>query len=640
MNLHPMAFEFADFELDVSRFELRRDGAALKLEKLPMELLILLVSARGGLVSREHIVAKLWGPNVIVDFEHGINTAIRKIRLALDDDREQPRYIETVVGKGYRFTCPVVAKTPQAETAGAAPIDSGRQPRALHPSAPLALFGPRSRPLWLLGVVTLFILATVLAIAPHGWEDRMLGRAAAPRIESVGVLPLANLSGDPAQDYFADGMTDELIVALARLGTFRVISRTSMMQYKRTEKPLPKIARELGVDALVEGSVSRSGEQLRVRAQLIHAAADQHLWADTFERSVGDVLTLQSDLADAIARRIEARLAPEGRASHVRAGSLIPAALDAYLKGRLAWHRRTEAGLQEAIDYFRQAIALDPGYAAAYSGMADSYTALGYFSYIAATEAFSAAREAALKALELDPTLAEPHASLGYVHLYYDWDRTAAEREFKEAIALNPNYSAAHHWYGVFLTALGRHDEAAVAIARARELDPLSPAISTDIGFHLYYSRRYDEAMRHLDAVVAAKPGLPLAYLWRGRVYQDQLRYADALANYRRTEDLMREWPVTKAAIGHVLGTMGDHVAAESALQDLHDLSKRRYVTAYGIALVYAALGDNDAAFEWLNRSIEERTHWLVWLKLDPRWDNLRSDPRFEAVQRRVGFPE
>ena len=354
---------------------------------------------------------------------------------------------------------------------------------------------------------------------------------------------------------------------------------------------------------------------------------------------MGDVLALQSDLAGAIARRIEARLAPEDRLSRVRAGSLIPAAVDAYLKGRLAWHRRTEAGLQEAIDYFRQAIALDPGYAAAYSGMADSYTALGYFSYIAATEAFSAAREAALKALELDPTLAEPHASLGYVHLYYDWDWIAAEREFREAIALNPNYSAAHHWYSVFLTALGRHDEAAVAIARARELDPLSPAISTDIGFHLYYSRRYDEAIRHLDAVVAAKPGLPLALLWRGRAVKISSG-ADALGDYRRTEELMRDWPVTKAAIGHVLGTMGDHVAAESALRDLYDLSKRRYVTPYGIALVHAALGDDEAAFEWLNRSIEERTHWLVWLKLDPRWDSLRSDPRFEAVQRRVGFPD
>jgi TolB-like protein/Flp pilus assembly protein TadD len=565
-----------------------------------------------------------------VDSEHGINTAIRKIRLALEEGSEQPRFVGTVVGKGYRFICPVVARAGQVESSGSQEAGGAKVRPPLSKSA---------RRLWISLASALMLLAAALALNSGGWWDRTVGGTAA-RIESVGVLPLANLSGDSSQDYFVDGMTDELITNLARLGTFRVISRTSAKQYKSTQKKAPEIARELHVDAVVEGSVSRSGDRLRVRARLIHAATGELLWADTFERGVSDVLALQEDLAQAIAGRIDAPLTPEDRSSRPRPGVLVPDALEAYLKGRLAWHRRNEAGLQEAIDYFRQAIALDPGYASAYSGMADSYATLGYFSYLSPEESFPAAKAAALKALELDATLAEPHASLGYVRLYYDWDWAGAEEEFKQAIALNPNYATAYEWYGVYLTALGRHAEAAVAIERAQELDPLSPAISTDAGFQLYYSRRPDDAIRHLDSVLATYPKLPLARLWLGRTYEDEHRYVEALAEFRQAATMMRDWPVTVAAIGHVLGSMGDKEGARRALDELHDLSRTRYVTAYGVALVYAALDDDEQVFEWLNRAIEERTHWLVWLKVDPRWDRLRSDPRFEDVLRRVGFPE
>jgi TolB-like protein/Flp pilus assembly protein TadD len=450
---------------------------------------------------------------------------------------------------------------------------------------------------------------------------------------------LENLSGDPSQEYFVDGMTDELITNLARLGSVRVISRTSSMQYK-SKKTIPEIARELDVDAVIEGSVSRSGDRLRVRAQLVHASSDQHLWAETFDRNVGDVLALQADLAESIIRRIQTRLAPEDRSAHHRPVPVAPKALEAYLKGRLAWHRRNEAALQEAIDYFRQAIALEPGYASAYSGMADSYTTLGYFSYLSPDDSFPQARTAALKALELDSTLAEPHASLGYVRLYYDWDWVGAEKEFKQAIALNPNYAIAHHWYSVYLTALGRHQEASFVIRRAQELDPLSPAISTDIGFQLYYSRRHDEAIRHLGSVLVTHPKLPLAHLWLGRAYQDQGRYTEALAEFREAEAVMRDWPVTVAARGYVLGMIGDKEAARKALVELDESSKKRYVTAYGVALIHAGLGDSRRAFEWLNRAVEQRTHWLVWLKLDPRFDRLRPDRRFLDIQRRVGFPQ
>jgi len=625
----PTRFQFADFELDLTRYELCRAGSPVKLEKIPLELLILLIRRNGELVSREEIIEKLWGKDVFVDTEQGINTAIRKIRQALHDDAEEPHFVQTVVGRGYRFIpavheeAPGPEQGPPSEAAPAAAISSPRP-------------GSRARRAWM--VVALVLVAALVALGVRAVRGRLFSRAAPP-MRSLAVLPLENLSGDPAQEYFADGLTDELITQLAKQRLLRVISRMSVMHYKASKKTIPEIARELNVDAVVEGSVSRDGNSVRVRAQLIYAPTDEHLWAESFTREMRDLLALQEDVASAIAHQVQAQLVPETVRAGVRPHRVEPAVIEAYLRGRAAWNRRNEGGLREAVGLFQQAVALDPSYAPAYSGLADSYTTLGYFGYLSPQESFPPARTAAEKALQLDPTLAEPHASLAYIRFYYDWDWKGTEQEFHRALLLNPNYATAHHWFSVYLTAMGRPAEAMAELRKAQNLDPLSPAIQTDIGFQLYYSRRYDEAIRHLTSTLEMNPNLPLAHLWLGRSYQDKGMYAEALGEFAQAEKAMRHWLPAIAARGMVLGLAGKRQEARTVLNEMRELAKKRYVTAYGVALVYAGLGDKDQAFLWLQRGIDERTHWLVWTKLDPRWNRLRDDPRFEDLLRRVGLP-
>ncbi len=622
-------FQFADFELDLARYELRHAGRPVKLEKIPMELLILLIRRNGELVSREEIIEKLWGQDVFVDTEQGINTAIRKIRQALHDDPEEPHFVQTVVGRGYRFIPAVHEEAPAPEQG---PASEAVLSAAI--SSPL----PRSRARLAWMVVALALVVALVALGVGAVRGRLFSRAVPP-IRSLAVLPLENLSADPAQEYFADGLTDELITQLAKQGSLRVISRMSVMHYKASKQTVPEIARELNVDAVVEGSVSRDGNSVRVRAQLIYAPTDEHLWAESFTREMRDLLALQEDVASAIAHQVQAQLIPETVRAGVRPHPVEPAVIEAYLRGRAAWNRRNEAGLREAVELFQQAVALDPSYAPAYSGLADSYTTLGYFGYLAPQESFPPARRAAEKALELDPTLAEPHASLAYIKFYYDWDWKGAEQEFQNALVLNPNYATAHHWYSVYLTAMERPGEAMAEIQKARNLDPLSPAIQTDIGFQLYYTRRYDEAIRHLTSTLEMNPNLPLAHLWLGRSYQEKGMYAEALAAFAQAGKGMRNWLPAIAARGMILGLAGKRQEARTVLNEMRELAKKRYVTAYGVALVYAGLGDKDQAFVWLQRGVQERTHWMVWTKLDPRWDSLRDDPRFGELLRRVGLP-
>jgi TolB-like protein/DNA-binding winged helix-turn-helix (wHTH) protein/Tfp pilus assembly protein PilF len=618
-----------ELELDLTRYELRRGDSVLKLEKIPMELLILLVEHKDWLVGREEIIERLWGKDVFLDTEQGINTAIRKIRQALHDDPAQPRFVQTVVGKGYRFTAPINVVKPAAEGSKA--------------STDRIIPAARAHQWWIIGMAIAALLAVVVAalvsMRTVGWPARLFGRTEQP-IGSIAVLPLENLSGNPAEEYFADGMTEALITDLAKIRALRVISRTSVMRYKGMRKPLPEIARELNVDAVVEGAVMRSGDRVRITAQLIYAPTDRHLWAESYDRDAQDILALQSEVAGAIAREVSVTLTPDERIGLAHRPPVSMEAYDAYLRGRYYWNQRTEAGLQKGIEFFQRAIELDPTNALAYSGLADCYTGLGYGSYLAPKDSFPAAKKAAARAIELDATLAEPHASLAYARLYYDWDWAEAEREFQRALALNANYATAHHWYSVYLTAMGRPQEALVQIKEAQKLDPLSLIINTDIGFESYYSGRYDEAVEQLRPVIAANPNFPLAHLWLGRTYQQKQMYEEALTEYKQAESVLRDWPVTMAAIGNVYGLSHQRPEAFTVLGDLKELSKRKYVTAYGIALVYAGLGKSDQAFAWLDRGYEERTHWLVWLKLDPRWDSLRSDSRFQDLLHRMNLAQ
>jgi TolB-like protein/Tfp pilus assembly protein PilF len=487
------------------------------------------------------------------------------------------------------------------------------------------------------GVVVL-AAAILVKLDVAGLRSRLAGGAKSDAIRSLAVLPLKNLSGDPGQDYFADGMTEELIAGLARISGLRVTSRTSVMSYRDTKKRLPEIAKELGVEAVVEGSVSRAEGKVHVTAQLIQAASDKHLWGRTYEREARDVLSLENELAQAIAGAVRVQLAPREKAQLAKVRPVDPAAYEAYVKGRYFWNKRGGDNLKKAIELFQQALDADPTYAAAYSGIADSYTQLGYASLLAPREVFPKARAAAEKALELDDSLAEPHASLAYVRFYFDWDWAGAEREFQRAIELNPNYATAHDWYAYLLTATGRLAEARAEIKRAHELDPLSVPIESDMGFLLHYSYEQDRAAEELRKALEMNPRFPLAHLFLGRVYQAKGLYDQAIAEYQATGPL-REWVPTVAGIGYVYGIQGKRQEALQVLSNLEARSKKEYVTAYAVALVHAALGNKDQAFAWLDKGVEERTHWLVWLKRDLRWKPIRSDPRFAALIKRVGFP-
>jgi len=622
------SYEFEGFELDLKRYELRRNGRVLKLEKLPMELLILLVSRDGQLVSREEIAERLWGKDVFVETEHSVNTAVRKIRQALGDDPDNPRFVKTLVGKGYRFSATINSRAEQAvisETKGRESVATAK-----------AKARSGRRKLWFWSGAAALLLSILLGGNVAGLRDRLLGKTHAAQISSLAVIPLENLSGDKAQEFFADGMTDELITDLAQNSNLRVISRTSVMRYKGTRKPLPEIAKELGVDAIVEGTMERSGNRVRVRAQLIRASDDRHLWAESFERDLPDVLALESEVASSIARQVQMRLLWE----HPPANRKInPAAYEAYLKGRYSWNRRSEAALQEGIQFFKQAIALEPSYAEAYSGLADSFTTLGYLSYLPPREAFPLARAAAEKALSLDASLAEPHASLAYVNFYFDWNWPTAEAEFKKAIVLNPNYATAHDYYCYFLMAMQRPEEAKEQIERALQLDPLSVPINTDIGFQMFYAGNYDAAIVQLKKTLQMNPTYPLAHLWLGRSYQQKGMFDESMAEYKATDSALPNWVVTIAGIGNLQGLAKSNSDARLTLAKLDAMSKSRYVTPYGIALVYAGMGNKDEAFRWLEKAFDDRANWLVWLRFDPRWEALHADPRYAEMVRRMGFP-
>jgi TolB-like protein/thioredoxin-like negative regulator of GroEL len=491
--------------------------------------------------------------------------------------------------------------------------------------------------------VTIAALAIVGVLA-IGWLFGLtpaLRRQRQPQIQSLAVLPLANLSGDRDQDSFADAMTEELTTRLAKLGAWQVTSRTSAMAYRGTTKKTPDIARELGVDAVLQGSMIRDGRLVKITIQLIDGRSDRHLWADSYERELESVLSIQNEVARAIAREVDLTLTPEGRAGLEAATRRVdPTAYDAYVRGRYAWEKRGETDLRDAVRFFQQSLDADPTYAPAYAGMADCYAQLGYGSYIAPEDSFPLARAAAQKALELDATLAEAHASLGYALMYYDWNFAGAEAAFKRAIELNPNYAVAHQWYAYLLTALERPaQEPAQEIAIARRLDPLSVAINTDQAYMFHYTGRNEEAIRAAERALAMNPKFALAYFWLGRVYTYEGRYTEAEAAFRNIGAL-RKWTPAMAALGFLYGRAGRRSEANALVAEFDELSRQgRYASSYAIAVIYAGLGDREQAFSWLDAAYRERSHWLLWLKRDPRWDDLRVDPRFAALVHKVGLP-
>ena len=473
---------------------------------------------------------------------------------------------------------------------------------------------------------------------PRGAPSRRRTKGSGP-IRSLAVLPLENLSGDPAQEYFADGMTESLIARLAKIGTLRVISRTSAMLYKGIRKPLPEIARELKVDAIVEGSVLRSGEQVRITAQLIRAATDEHLWAETYDRDLRDILALQSEVARAIAQEIQVKLTPKEEASLAQCRTVNPAAYEAYLRGLHSWNKRSESGLKQGIEHFQRAIEEDPTYARAYTGLADCYSVLGWLGLLSPKESFGRGKAAAVKALELEKDLAEAHCSLAYAQHHYDWDWASAQREFLRALDLNPGYATAHHWHALLQVSLGKYREAVAGMEKAQELDPLAPILRSALGFILYISRQYDGAVVELQNSIEAHPNWWIGHNWLGLAAAQQKRFPEALASCARAIELSDGIPLTVASLGYIQALSGDREAATGTLVRLRESAKRRYVMPYGIAALYAGMGDSEQALAWLEKAFQERSNLLCYLLTDPAFDSLRAHPRFQDLLKRIGFP-
>jgi TolB-like protein len=486
------------------------------------------------------------------------------------------------------------------------------------------------------GILAVGAVALFLAVRAGDTSARALARAGHP-IASLAVLPLQNLSKDPEQEYFSDGMTDELITKLARIGALRVISRTSVMSYKGTKKPLTAFARELGVDAVIEGSVLRSGDKVRITAQLIHGATDRHLWAESYQRDLRDVLSMQSEVALAIAGEIAAKLTPQEEKRLAAARPVTPEAHELYLKGRYELNKQTEASLRKAIDDFRKAIEKDPGFAPAYAGLADSYSFLRS-TYAAPKDVMPQAREAARRALELDDTLAEAHVSMGLTLFFYDFDWAGAEKELKRAIELNPNLADAHDAYATFLAGMNRSAEAVAEIERARRLDPLSLLILSDAAWVYYCVRQYDRAIEESRKAIELDPNFWPGHAFLGLAYEKTGRFAEAVEELEKARRL-DDSPTIYELLGGAYAACGKKEEAKKVLTELTERSSRRYVCPYEVATIYAGLGEKDAAFEWLDKAVEARADCVPWIKPDPKIDPLRSDPRYAALLRRVGLP-
>lgn len=499
--------------------------------------------------------------------------------------------------------------------------------------------GPRTVAAAVLAGVVL--LGLLVGLNVGGLRKRLLGSGAAPRIESLAVLPLANLSGDPGQEYFADGMTEALITDLAKIRALKVISRTSVMRYKEVKKPLREIARELNVDAVVEGSVLRVGDRVRITAQLISAVTDEHLWAENYERDLRDVLALQSEVARAIAAEIRVKLTSQEQARFAATRPVDPEAYEAFLKGRYHWYRRSPDALKKALEYLERAIAKDPTYALAHAGLADAYNSLGWdlFAVLPPAEAYPKAKEAAKRALELDPNCAEAHAALGWAAAAYDWDWATAEGEFRRAIELKPQYGPVHIWYSHFLEAMGRTEESFEESKRAIESDPLGLILNLHMGWYYLFARQNDRAIEQLRKTLDLDPGFILARMLLGEAYEQTGMFEHAIAEFEKAVNLSERHPIYLAGLGHGYAVSGRRDDAQKTIKELQQLSSQRYVPARGIAEIYIGLGDKDQAFAWLDKALKQRNGWLFHIKGNPRYDSLRSDPRFRALLKRLNLP-
>ena len=636
--------KFEEFELDCAGFELRRAGRVIKLEKRPLELLIFLAEKSGQLVTRQEIADRLWGKNIFLDTEHGVNTAVRKIRMALRDDFEQPRFIQTITGKGYRFVArPLVATDqilPQQETTTHGTRAHLSVPEqvaiSVEPHNHRRINHSRKRT-WVLALCLVVILALVSYFI---WRRAQIPRTFTSRQVMLAVLPFENLSGDPNEDYFSDGLTEEMITQLGALSPDRlgVIARTTSMAYKQTSKSVRQIGEELGVDYVLESSVRRDGDQLRVSAQLIRTRDQVHIWAQSYDRQLSHSIALQEELAKAVAEQIEVNLSPSY--AHRTDRRIDPAASEAYLRGRYFSNQFTADGYRKAITYFQQAIDLDPNFAEAYSGLADSYIFLVITDNLSPADGEAKALDSSRRAVSLGEYVAESHNSLANVMMNFQWNWSGAEPEFKRAIELNPSYSNEHRIYAAFLVAVGRRAEAWEQINQAMHTDPLSVPNNAEVVRTLYYARDYDQAIQQAQKALQLDPNYYRVHFWLARVYAQKKMYAQAIAESSKVLKALPDSNLGLTELAYSLASAGRKNEARNILHRLEERSKKAFVPDYDLAVIHLALGEKAAALNSLQKAYQARDWAMFVLAVEPRLDPLRGDPRFKAMVQQLNFPQ
>jgi len=572
---------FGLYEVDLRAGELRKGGIKVRLQEQPFQVLALLLRQPGELVTREEIQQEIWGGDTFVDFDHGLNKAISKLREALCDSSTEPRYIETVARRGYRF------------------------------------------------------LAPVMSLRGSMGNGRLLTR----RLR-IAVLPFQNLSGDPKQEFFSDGLTEEMIIQVGQLqpAQLSVIARTSVMPYKGCSKGVQAIGQALQADYVLEGSVRRYEDRVHISAQLVQVSDESCVWAESYEREFADFFGIQRDVARKIGSSLALELLPEKKQETTPPPTTSAVAHETYLYGRLLWNRRTEMFVNEAIRQFSEALKLDPGHALAHAGLAKCYGMLGWYGTISAHEAGEKASAAVQRGLQIDSSLAEVQCSLALIKFWYEWDWPTAETAFRKALERSPNYAAAHHWYGTFLNAMGRFEEAEAAYNRAAELDPKSVTIEKSFADILLFRREYSLAIERLRSVIEHDPRLFSAHYDLGRAYLYSGKYCEAVSAFETAMELSGNLAGT-AVLGCALAKAGRRAEAEAILDDLRNPASQRSVSDAGVALILASLGEVGQALEWLEQAFERRCFWLVYLNVDPCYDALRQDPRFRSLVRRMSFP-
>ena len=600
----PKIFRFGTFTLDSRTGELSGNGTKTRLRDQTLQLLLALLEKPGELLTREDLIHRLWPAGTFVDFERGLNKIVLSLREALGDSAENPQFVETLPRKGYRFIAPIVYDQPENS-----PATAPNPPRTFRAGY------------WIAAMFMLAVFGIVLATS-MGWMTHRSRQSS--QISALAVIPLENLSHDPEQEYFADGMTDELITDLAKMVTARMASRTSVMRYKGTKKSVREIGSELGVDAIVEGTVTRSGDRVRITAQLIQTSTDMHLWAETYERDASEVLSLQRQVATDIASRVSSVVKPLDQPRRVS-----PDAYGHYLKGRDSFYRYTDQGWQQAIEHFNRAVEVDPDFAPAYSGLADAYLVAGAYGAIPAQEALTQGKAAAAKALSLDNKLASAHYALATAYTWYDWNWVDAEKEFRLGLALNPNDALGRNWHGGYLSVMGRHEEAIDEHERARELDPLSLIVNANLARSYYWARRYDEAIAQAKATLQLDPKFGVALFWlegslrHKGMFKEAVALRQAVATPERANRIAQKFKAK--GFSSLLREGGEGFKNAGTLVEA--------------ARCYAAISDKETAIALLEECYQRRCSSMVTLKAEPDFDGLRSDPRFQELVRRIGMP-